>query len=170
MTNQPPTRIEIIGEMPGSRLTLLRMAAMYALLTAGGVAISLVSLSAVLGGSYAALIPLSILLLVTGAALFQLITALLDLRAEPTFTRGEVRRLWTKGGLFWFFRSHYAMIDRQVFVMAAQVWIQLEEENIAELHHWPHTRTLIRAVLIEGDLDDLDVPPGEPVSPHGVLT
>ncbi len=156
-------RHEIIGEMPGNRLTLLRMVLMYALLTAGGGSISLVSLRAVLGGSYGALIPLTILLLVTGASLFQLITALLDLRAEPTFTRGQVARLWTKGGLFWFFRSHYAMVNRQVFVMAADVWVQLEEENTVELHHWPHTRTLIRAVLISGDTDELVE--GEPVSP-----
>ena len=163
MTNQPPTRIEIIGEMPGSRLTLLRMVAMYALLTAGGGAISLVSLGAVLGGSYAALIPLSILLLVTGAAFFQLVTALLDLRAEPTFTRGEILRLWTKGGLFWFFRSHYAMINRQVFVMAPDVWLQISEANMVEFHHWPHTRTLIRAVLISGEVDELV--DGEPAAP-----
>lgn len=156
-------RHEIIGEMPGSRLTLLRMVVMYALLTAGGGSISLVSLGAVLGGSYGALIPLTILVLVTGASFFQLITALLDLRAEPTFTRGQVTRLWTKGGLFWFFRSHYAMVNRQVFVMAPDVWVQIIEDNTVELHHWPHTRTLIRAVLISGDTDELVE--GVPVSP-----
>ena len=156
-------RHEIIGEMPGSRLTLLRMVAMYALLTAGGGSISLVSLGAVLEGSYGAIIPLAILLIITAASLFQLVTALLDLRAEPTFTRGVVTRLWTKGGLFWFFRSHYAMIDRQVFVMAPDVWVQITEDNIVEFHHWPHTRTLIRAVLISGDSDELVE--GEPVSP-----
>ncbi len=156
-------RHEIIGEMPGHRMTLLRMVFMYSLLTAVGGSISLVSLGAVLGGSYGALIPLTILLLVSGASLFQLITALLDLRAEPTFTRGEVTRLWTKGGLFWFFRSHYTMLNRQVFVMSPDVWVQLTEGNTIECHHWPHTRTLIRVVLISGDTGELVE--GEPVAP-----
>ena len=156
-------RHEVIGEIAGHRRTLLRMVAMYAPLAVGAGLLALVSLSAVLGDSYGAVVPLIILLLVTGAALMQAISALRDLRAEPTFTRGEVTRLWTKGGLFWFFRSHYAMVNRQVFVMVPEVWVQLDEENIVELHHWPHTRTLIRAVLLSGDLDDLV--PDEPVSP-----
>ena len=156
-------RQEVIGEIAGNRRTLLRMVGMYAPLTAGAGALALVSLSAILGGSYGAIIPLVILLLVTGAALIQLISALRDLQARPTFTRGEVRRLWTKGGMLWFFRSHYLMINRQVFVMPPEVWVQLDEENIVELHHWPHTRTLVRAVLLSGDLEDLV--PGEPVSP-----
>ena len=156
-------RHEIIGEHHGHRMVLLRMVAMYALLSAGVGAISLVSLGAVLGGNYAALIPLSILLVVAGAACVQFVTALLDLRAEPTFTRGEVTRLWTKGGLFWFFRSHYAMIGRQVFVMAPEVWVQISEGDTIECHHWPHTRTLIRSVLLSGDLGELA--PGRPVAP-----
>ena len=163
MTNQPRTRIEVIGETPGHRGTLGRMVVMYSLLSAGGGAISLISLSAVLAGSYGALIPLTLLLLVTGAACVQFVTAALDLRAKQTFTSGEVRRLWTKGGLLWFFRSHYVMVERRVFVMSPDVWVQLSEGNTVELHHWPHTRTLIRSVLISGELDDLV--PGETVTP-----
>lgn len=163
MSNQPLMRIEVIGEAPGHRFTLLRMFAMYALLAAGGVLVSLISLGAVLGGSYGALIPLSILALITGAAFFQFVTAALDLRTRPTFTRGEVTRLWTKGGLFWFFRSHYAMVNREVFVMAPHIWIQISDGNTIELHHWPHTRTLIRAVLLSGEIAGL--PAHEPASP-----
>ena len=156
-------RHEVIGEIAGHRRTLQRMVVMYLPLTAGAGVLMLISLSAVLGGSYGALIPLVILLLVTFASLVQALSALRDLRAEPTFTRGLVMRLWTKGGLLWFFRSHYAMVNRQVFVMTPDVWVQLEEENTVELHHWPHTRTLIRSVLVSGDLDDLV--PDVPVSP-----
>ena len=156
-------RQEVIGEAAGHRRTLLRMVAMYAPLAAGGGALSLISLSAVLGGSYGAVVPLIILLLVTGASLVQAVSALRDQRARPTFTRGQVTRLWTKGGLLWFFRSHYATINRQIFVLRPDIWIQLSEDNTVELHHWPHTRTLIRAVLLSGELDDLVA--GEPVSP-----
>ena len=163
MTNQPEMRLEILGEMYGHRRVLVRMVLMYSLISAGAGALTLASLDAVLGGSYGALIPLSILLLITSAAVFQLITAVLDLRAEPTFTRGAVTRLWTKGGLFWFFRSHYLSVKRQIFVLTPEVWVGLEEDNIVELHHWPHTRTLIRAVLISGETSGLVE--GEPVSP-----
>ena len=156
-------RHEIIGENAGHRRTLLRMVAMYAPLAAGAGVLSLISLSAVLGGSYGAVVPLIILLLVTGASLVQAASAMRDQRARPTFTRGQVTRLWTKGGLFWFFRSHYATVNRQIFVMAPEIWVQIAEENTVELHHWPHTRTVIRAVLLSGDLDDLVA--GEPVSP-----
>ena len=156
-------RQELLGEVAGHRRTLLRMVAMYSPLTAGAGVLCVVSLTAVLGGSYGALVPLIILLLVAGAAFFQLLSALRDLRAEPTFSRGEVTRLWTKGGLFWFFRSHYTTINRQVFVMAPEIWVQLVEGNTIECHHWPHTRTLIRVVLLSGDLDELV--PGQPVSP-----
>lgn len=156
-------RHEIIGEVEGHRLTLLRMVAMYVPLTALAGGVSLISLSAVLGGTYEALIPLTILLLVTLATLLQAVAALRDLRAVPAFTRGEVSRLWTKGGFLWFFRSHYVMVNRQVFVLRPDIWIQIADGNTIECHHWPHTRTVIRVVLLSGDLDELV--PGKAVAP-----
>ena len=154
---------EVIGEPPGHRRTLWRMALMYAPLTLLALALGGVSLNALLGGSGGAAIPLAILSIVTAALAHQAAAALRDLRAEPVFTRGVVTRAWTKGGLFWFFRSHYAMVGRQVFVMAPEVWVQLTEGDTIECHHWPHTRTLIRVILAGVGAGDAD--PGEPLVP-----
>ena len=155
---------EVIGESAGHRRTLWRMALMYAPLTLLSLALGGVSLNALLGGSGGAAIPLAILAIVTAALAHQAAAALRDLRAEPAFTRGEVARTWTKGGLFWFFRSHYAMVNRQVFVMAPEVWVQLTEGDTIECHHWPHTRTLIRVLLV-GREAAAAADPGAPLVP-----
>ena len=157
---------EMLGEMPSSRQKLWRMAALYVPLAVGGLALTGISLRALAGGSAGAVIPLTIMLIVTGALLFQAVTALRDLRAQPMFTRGEVHRTWSKGGVLWLFRSHYVMIDRQVFVMAPEVWVLLGEGDIVECHHWPHTKTLIRVMLVKDRDPDLD--PDRPVVPLDV--
>ena len=156
-------RHETIGEMPSSRQKLWRMAALYVPLTVGALLLTGISLGALAGGTTGAIIPLTILLIVTGAVLFQAVTALRDLRAQPVFTRGEVLRTWSKGGVLWFFRSHYVMIKRQVFVMEPEVWIQIGEGDIVECHHWPRTKTLIRVMLLKDEDPDLD--PNRPLVP-----
>ena len=138
-------RAELLGEMEDHRRSIARMALMYGPLTLGLLALWAAPLTAVLDGQAAALIPLAILGVFVLAAAFQLATALRDLRARPTFIRGEVRRAWTKGGLLWFFPSHFVMVGRRhVFVTRPDVWLQVKEGEVLECHHWPHTRTLIR--------------------------
>ena len=138
-------RAELLGEMEDHRRSIARMALMYGPLTLGLLALWAAPLTAALDGQGAALIPLAILGVFVLAAAFQLATALRDLRARPTFTRGEVRRAWTKGGLLWFFPSHFVMVGRShVFVTRPDVWLQVKEGEVLECHHWPHTRTLIR--------------------------
>ena len=159
-------RHEMISEMPASRQKLWRMAALYVPLTVGALVLTGISLRALAGGSGGAVIPLTILLIIAGALLFQAMTALRDLRAQPMFTRGEVQRTWSKGGVLWLFRSHYVMIDRQVFVMEPEVWVLLGEGDIVECHHWPHTKTLIRVMLLKDKDADLD--PNKPVVPLNV--
>ena len=138
-------RAELLGEMEDHRRSIARMALMYGPLTLVLLALWAAPLTAVLDGQGAALIPLAILGVFVLAAAFQLATALRDLRARPTFIRGEVRRAWTKGGLLWFFPSHFVMVGRShVFVTRPDVWLQVKEGEVLECHHWPHTRTLIR--------------------------
>ncbi len=156
-------RHELIGEDPGHRRTLWRMILMYGPLAALAATLGAISLRAMLGGSGGASIPLVILLVLLAALSFQALTALRDLRAEPMFTRGEVTRTWSKGGVLWFFRSHYVMVDRQVFVMAPEIWIQLAEGDVVECHHWPHTKTVIRVLLLKGE--DAGLKPDEPLVP-----
>ena len=154
---------EVIGEDPGHRRTLLRMALMYTPLTVATAAVTAVSLVSLLDGAVGAVIPLVILGAVTAALGYQAVMALRDLRSEPTFTRGEIQRAWGKGGLLWFFRSHYLMVNRQVFVLPPEIWVQLAEGDVVECHHWPHTKTTIRVLLLKGD--DQQTTSDEPLLP-----
>ena len=138
-------RAELLGETDDHRRTLARMTLTYGPLTLVLLALCAVPLTAFLDGRGGALIPLAIIGVFAFAAAFQLTTALRDLRARPAFTRGEVRRAWTKGGLLWFFPSHFVMIGRRnVFVLRPDVWLQVKEGQILECHHWPHTGSVIR--------------------------
>ena len=148
-------RFELVGEHEGHRRTLQRMLFMYIPLTFGALALGLIPLQSLLGGRGGAVIPLVIIGVLALALAFQALTALRDVRSQPMFTRGEVQRSWTKGGLLWFFRSHFVMVQRQVFVVPPEMWVRVGEGEMVELHHWPHTRTVIRMLLLHGSDDHL---------------
>ena len=148
-------RYELVGENAGHRRTLQRMLLMYGPLTLGALALLLVPLLSLLGGTVGAVIPLAIVAAMVVALAFQAVMASRDLRADPLFTRGEVQRAWTKGGLLWFFRSHFVMVNRQVFVVPPEMWVRVGEGEMVECHHWPHTRTVIRLLLLHGSDEEL---------------
>ena len=156
-------RYELMGEDPRHRRTLRRMALMYGPLTIAALLVALVPLASLLDGTGGAVVPLVLLLVVAAALAFQAVTALRDLRAEPMFTRGEVQRTWTKGGLLWFFRSHFMMVNRQVFVVPPEVWVKVSEGELVECHHWPHTRTVMRVLLLLGE--DAELQSSDPIIP-----
>lgn len=148
-------RYELVGENTAHYRTLLRMVLMYGPLTVGALALFMVPLTALLGGTVGALIPLLIVGALLIALAFQATMALRDLRSQPLFTRGEVQRTWSKGGLLWFFRSHFVMVNRQVFVVPPEMWVRVGEGEMVEAHHWPHTRTVIRMLLLHGSDEEL---------------
>ena len=43
------------------------------------------------------------------------------------------------------------MVNRQVFVVPPEIFIQVREGELVECHHWPHTRTVLRVLLLRGD-------------------
>ena len=139
------------------------MTLLYAPLTAVALVLTWISLSAFLDGNGGAIVPFTIVLLIAIAVMYQAQSAIRDLRSEPIFTRGEVSRTWTKGGVLWFFRSHYVMIKREVFVMEPEIWVQISEGDLVEFHHWPKTKTLIRVILLQGEY--IDLKPDEPLVP-----
>ena len=159
-------RYELVGENTEHRQTLRRMLLMYGPLTLAAIGVLVVPLSSLLGGRYGAVIPLAIIAVVVIALAFQTLMAIRDLRAEPLFTRGEVQRMWTKGGLLWFFRSHFVMVDRQVFVVPPEMWVRVDEGEMVEAHHWPHTHTVIRMLLLHGSDEELGaLDPARPTVP-----
>ncbi|MCY3656591.1 MAG: J domain-containing protein [Chloroflexi bacterium] len=148
-------RYELVGENTAHRRTLLRMVLMYGPLAVGALALFMVPLTALIGGTVGAVIPLIIVGALLIALTFQATMALRDLRSRPLFTRGEVQRTWSKGGLLWFFRSHFVMVNRQVFVVPPEMWVRVGEGEMVEVHHWPHTRTVIRMLLLHGSDEEL---------------
>lgn len=148
-------RYELVGENTGHYRTLLRMVLMYGPLTVGALALFMVPLTALMGGTVGAVIPLFIVGALLIALAFQATMAIRDLRSQPLFTRGEVQRTWSKGGLLWFFRSHFVMVNRQVFVVPPEMWVRIGEGEMVEAHHWPHTRTVIRMLLLHGSDEEL---------------
>lgn len=109
-----------------------------------------ISLRSLLGGQLGALIPLGLLLAFAFALLFQTVATWRDLRAQPTYTRGEVQRRWSKGMVLWFFRSYYLLVEKSVFAVAPETYSHVQEEEVLEIHHWPHTKTVFSAHLLEG--------------------
>ena len=156
-------RYELTSEDPQHHHTLLRMALMYGPLTIGALLVALVPLVSLLEGNGGAVVPLVLLLVVAAALAFQAVTALRDLRSKPMFTRGEVQRTWSKGGFMWFFRSHFMMVNRQVFVVPPEVFVRVNEGEVVECHHWPHTRTVVRVLLLLGE--DAELQSSDPIIP-----
>lgn len=155
MRREEQFRYELVGENPGHRRTLQRMLLMYGPLTLAALALLQVPLFSLLNGTIGAILPLVIVGVVVVALAFQATMAIRDLRAAPLFTRGEIQRSWSKGGLLWFFRSHFVMVNRQVFVVPPEMWVRVGEGEMVEAHHWPHTRTVIRMILLHGSDEEL---------------
>ncbi|RLT35773.1 MAG: hypothetical protein DWI59_01600 [Chloroflexi bacterium] len=101
------------------------------------------SLQSLLVGNMGALLPLSILSVVTGSLAYQVYSAKRDLQATPEETTGSVRRVWSKGAVLWMVRSHYILIGRAIFVIDALSAYDLKEGDVVRVRHLPHTSTVI---------------------------
>jgi hypothetical protein len=108
-----------------------------------------VSFASFLGGSYGAVFPGIVLAILSWAFVVEAMSALRDLRAEPVTTTGKVRRVWSRGSLLWFFRSHYVYVDKIVFSVDAVTGLSVQPGDTVEVEHWPHTKTVIRFRLVE---------------------
>jgi hypothetical protein len=143
------TQADYLEERASHRRTLQRMAVAYTPLTLISGWLFIISLRSFIGGAVGAILPLIILGLLTAAFAVEGISALRDLRAEPTAMTGQVRRTWSRGGLLWFFRSHYMFVDKTVFTVAPLTALSVEPGDTVEVEHWPHTKTVIRVRLTE---------------------
>ena len=150
--------VELIEEQGGHRRILKRAALLYTPAAILAIGVTSISVWSLIQGSYAAIFAGFIVGSVAFALSVQATTAIRDLRSEPTFTRGEVRRSWSKGNVLIFFRSHYLRVERSFFVVSPVVSMSLQPGDIVEVHHWPHTSNVIRVCLLRGE--DADTPPG----------
>ena len=92
------------------------------------------------GGAW---IGFSIMGLIALLTLPLLVAALRDLRTDPMETEGALQRKWRKNDFF-IAKSHYFMVGRRVFRVAADVWLEMPDVPARVLLlHYPHTNTLI---------------------------
>jgi hypothetical protein len=158
---------ELLEERAGHRRTLVRMALMYTPFAIIGVALVSISLWSLFQGNISAIVPVIILGMIALALVFQALSALRDLRSEPTITTGEVRRTWTKGTILWFFRSHYVLIGRNVFDVSPVTHMQVQEGDFLEIKHWPHTKGVITVHRLREGRMDMQQPEPSGATPAG---
>jgi hypothetical protein len=140
---------EYLEENPNSRQALKRQALMHVPLGLIVFGLFAVSFSSFLGGSLGAVFPGIVLAILSWAFVVEAMSALRDLRAEPVTTTGMVRRVWSRGSLLWFFRSHYVYVDKVVFSVDAVTGLSVQPGDTVEVEHWPHTKTVIKFRLVE---------------------
>jgi len=117
----------------------------------GGAVLWLLSL--LIGGETGAIIGVSIVGLVFFTTSFQSVTALHDLRSDPTRTTGIVLRKRRPGIFLMFGRTHYLRLREGAFVVSVPAYHELSEDDEVEIEHWPHTRTVIRVRLLRRAAD-----------------
>lgn len=146
MTSEP----EELESRSNTRRTLVRMAVSYLPLGVATTGLLLFSLSALFSGSFGALIPSIFIGIFAFAFIVEGMSAFRDLRsAGPITAVGAVRRTWSRGGLLWFFRSHYMYVGDNVYTVAPLTAVSVRTGDRVEVEHWPHTKTVVRVRLLE---------------------
>ena len=106
------TDISLLEEHPEPQRQLVRTLVIYLPLAMLSVIPLWLSLNSLLSGQWGALLPLTIMLLLTFSLSYQSYCAYRDLNATHEETRGSIRRIWSKGAVLWLFRSHYILVGR----------------------------------------------------------
>ena len=70
-------------------------------------------------------------------------SAIRDLNAKPTTTRGAVIRLWHKSRYLFVGRVDYMLVGRKLFEVNAISATELREGDEVVIEHWPHTNIVI---------------------------
>ncbi len=76
----------------------------------------------------------SVVLLLT----YQVVQSIRDLMAETMETIGEVERSWTRNDMF-LFRNSYVFVDRNVYRVPPEQYIDLSPGDKVRIVHLPHT-------------------------------
>ncbi len=142
------TQAEELESRDDTQRALLRMAVTCIPLAIVAGVVGLYSLGNFLGGATGAIVPTVIIGIFTFAFAVEGVSALRDLRSEPVTSVGPVRRTWSRGGLLWFFRSHYMHVDKNVYTVKPLTAVSVHPGDTVEVDHWPHTKTVLRVRLI----------------------
>jgi hypothetical protein len=143
------TEPEVLESNTQTRPALVRMAVLYVPLALLSALFALYAFSNFLAGATGAIIPAVFVAIFAFAFATLGVSALRDLRgAEPMTTRGPVRRTWSRGGLLWFFRSHYVYVGSDVFTVRPLTAVTLHPGDSVEIDHWPHTKHVLSVRLL----------------------
>ncbi len=128
---------------PRKRGSIVFQAAIYTpffLLFALGTAYALYSIATGDGGFVVMLAVCGILAVLTGLQAYHY---LMDTRAEPTTTEGEIAKKWSKGNLFFFFLpSYYLAIKGKIYAVRRLEYAHLLEGDVVRIRHYPKTLTI----------------------------
>ena len=148
-----------------TRRTLVRMAVLYVPLALTCVAVALYSFSHFLGGAAGAIVPAFFVGIFAFAFTVEGLAAVRDLRsAGPVTSQGMVRRTWSRGGLLWFFRSHYMFAADTVYTVEPLTSVTVRAGDTVEVDHWPHTKTVVAVRLLSHGSGAVD--PGDARPPY----
>ncbi|HEY8490489.1 MAG TPA: hypothetical protein VIO14_05810 [Dehalococcoidia bacterium] len=75
---------------------------------------------------------------------YQGIQSLRDLGAEPVTLTGQVARRWSRADFIVFRQGYYIMVQRQVFRIPAEEYLDLDPGDVVEVTYFPHTNTVVR--------------------------
>ena len=95
------------------------------------------------------------LVLVSSVALllgYQVVQSIRDLLSQPVETIGEVERSWTRNDMF-LFRNSYVFLDRDVYRVPPELYLELSPGDRVRIVHLPHTGAVetIELVASEGE-------------------
>lgn len=75
---------------------------------------------------------------------YQGIQSLRDLRAEPVTLTDQVVRRWSRADFIVFRQGYYIMVQRQIFRIPPEAYLELAPGDTVEVTYYPHTNTVIR--------------------------
>jgi hypothetical protein len=140
----------LIDEDLGHRLALQRKLIIHTPVAVVSWGITIWLLLVVLSGNLGALIGLTIAAIVTAAFTFEASASIRDLRCEPITTRGNIDRAWKKGRFLFIGTVRYLIVRGRVFELTQEAFISLQEDEVVEIQHWPHTNVVISLHLLRG--------------------
>jgi hypothetical protein len=124
-----------------ARASLVRSLLIYAaLLAVDGAVVWFIISSGVQGAGY---VTLSIFVVVGMMLAYQVVEHVLDLRAPLAESEGIVQKKWKRADLVIAWDSFYIKVDRSVFRLRAEDWVNIDEAMFVKVVHFPHTLNVV---------------------------
>jgi hypothetical protein len=131
-----------------ARASLIRSLIIYSLFLVGDLIVIGYVLS--IGIQGAAYVTTSIVAVVGLLLLYQVLQHLRDLRAMLVESEGVVQRKWKNADFIIAWDSYYIRVDRTVFRMKPEFWIDVRENAYVKVVHYPNTLNVVSVHELRG--------------------